>query len=99
MKSEATDSFYNVGTGQKTTIHDLTQKILEVTESQLSIQFEPAGQTFVKNRVGCPIKAKQELGFSAKVDLEQGLQDLIAWRQAHQAEVSQRRLEQSLAIA
>jgi UDP-glucose 4-epimerase len=99
MKSSATDSFYNVGTGQKTTIQELTNKILEVTRSNLPIQFEPAGQTFVKNRVGCPLRAKQELGFSAKVNLAQGLQDLIAWREAHQAEVARHRHEQSLAIA
>lgn len=95
MKSDATDSFYNVGTGQKTTIAELTQKILEVTGSSLQIQYEPAGQTFVKNRVGSAIKAAKELDFIAEIPLEQGLQELIAWRNSHRQEVAKRRLEVS----
>lgn len=93
MKAQATDSFYNVGTGQKTTIAELTQKILAVTGSNLEIQFEPAGQTFVKNRVGCPVKAEQELQFQATVSLEQGLRKLIHWRKAHQSIVAKKRQE------
>jgi UDP-glucose 4-epimerase len=93
MKADTTDNFYNVGTGQKTTIAQLTQKILAVTNSDLDIQFEPGGQTFVKNRVGCPLKAEQELLFKANVSLEQGLKKLIHWRKSHQSVVAKKRLE------
>lgn len=93
MKAQTTDSFYNVGTGKKTTIAQLTQKILDVTNSTLEIQFEPAGQTFVKNRVGCPLKAQSELNFNASVSLEQGLQKLIHWRTSHREIVTKKRLE------
>lgn len=93
MKSEATDSFYNVGTGQKTSIKELTEKILQVTKTKLAAQYEPSGQTFVKNRVGCSLKAEQEIGFKAQMALEKGLQELIQWRKSHQAEVTRRRLE------
>ncbi|WP_066425249.1 NAD-dependent epimerase/dehydratase family protein [Anabaena sp. 4-3] len=92
MKSDATDEFYNVGTGIKTTIKELTEIILELTGSDLKIHYEPAGTTFVKNRVGCPEKAASEIDFRAKTDLREGLQQLIQWRQTHKEEVARRRL-------
>ncbi|MEK6578492.1 MAG: NAD-dependent epimerase/dehydratase family protein [Bdellovibrionota bacterium] len=93
MKAQATDQFYNVGTGTKTTIKELTELILDVTGSKLKIQYEPAGQTFVKNRVGCPKKAKAEIGFEAKVRLRDGLEKLIKWRNTHKEEVARRRAD------
>jgi UDP-glucose 4-epimerase len=97
MKADATDSFYNVGTGVKTTIKELTELILELTGSNLKIQYEPGGTTFVKNRVGCPKKAEAEIGFKAKTDLREGLQKLIEWRISHKEEVARRRRAVGLA--
>ena len=97
MKADATDSFYNVGTGVKTTIKELTELILELTRSNLKIQYEPGGTTFVKNRVGCPQKAEAEIGFKAKTDLREGLQKLIEWRISHKEEVARRRRAVGLA--
>jgi UDP-glucose 4-epimerase len=91
MKSDATDSFYNVGSGVKTTIKELAELILKATGSDLQIQYEPAGQTFVKNRVGSPKKAEKEIGFKYKVGLEDGLRKLIEWRNTHKEEVQTRR--------
>jgi UDP-glucose 4-epimerase len=92
MKSTATDQFYNVGTGIKTTIKELAETILEITGSRLKIRYEPAGPTFVKNRVGCPKKAEKDLDFVAKVQLREGLRRLIEWRNSHKEETLQRRL-------
>jgi UDP-glucose 4-epimerase len=91
MKADSTDTFYNVGRGIKTTIKELAELILEVTGSKLQIQYEPAGQTFVKNRVGCPKKAIREINFTAGVELRDGLRKLIEWRDNHKAEVASRR--------
>ena len=93
MKADITDEFYNVGRGIRTTIKELAELLLEITNSDLSIQYEPAGMTFVKNRIGCPVKAKKEIGFEAKIELRQGLLDLIEWRNSHKAEVERRRRE------
>jgi len=90
-KADTTDRFYNVGKGVRTSIKELTQLILEITKSDQKIHYEPAGLTFVKNRVGCPEKAKREIGFEAEVDLREGLERLIAWRSAHKEEVAARR--------
>lgn len=91
MKADATDEFYNVGTGRKTTIKELTELILDITGSHQKIQYEPGGMTFVKNRVGCPKKATAQIGYTANVGLREGLELLIAWRNSHKAEVAARR--------
>lgn len=91
MKSDATDEFYNVGTGKRTTIKELTELILKVRGSDLSIQYEPGGLTFVKNRVGCPEKARREISFDAAIELEEGLAKLNSWRDKHKEEVEDRR--------
>jgi UDP-glucose 4-epimerase len=91
MKADSTDKFYNVGRGIRTTIKELAELLLEITGSTLDIQYEPAGMTFVKNRIGCPVKARNEIGFEAKIELRQGLIDLIEWRKNHKFEVEQRR--------
>jgi len=93
MKSDATDNFYNVGTGVKTTIKELAEMILELTGSDLKIKYEPAGMTFVKNRIGNPVKAEKEVGFKYSIELKEGLQRLIEWRESHKEEVAQRRRE------
>jgi len=93
MKSNATDSFYNVGSGVATSIRELAELILRVTKSDLKIQYEPAGKTFVTNRIGDPGAAERELGFTYSVGLEEGLDRLIRWRDSHKSLVSRRRDE------
>src|SRR4030043_925509 len=93
LKADTVDSFYNVGRGIQTTIKELTEVILEIIQSDLKIQYEPEGTTFVKNRVGCPKKAETEIGFKAEVGLREGLKRLIEWRKNHKEEVMSRRLQ------
>lgn len=96
LKADTLDSFYNVGRGIQTTIKELTETILEITHSDLKIQYETEGTTFVKNRVGCPKKAEVEIGFKAQLGLQEGLEKLIEWRKNHKEEVSRRRHEVGL---
>jgi len=91
MKANATDQFYNVGTGTKTTIKELTELILDVTGATVPIEYQPAGRTFVKNRIGSPVKAARDLDFRASVELREGVRRLIEWRNAHKGEVARRR--------
>lgn len=87
MKADATDSFYNIGTGVKTTIKEIAELLLKITGSKLKIEYAKGGMTFVKNRVGSPKKAQSEIGFKAKIPLEEGLRSLIQWRNNHKYEV------------
>lgn len=96
MRSQATDAFFNVGTGLKTSIKELAELLVELHGSGLSIRYEPGGMTFVKNRVGCPEKAKAEIGFTAETGLAEGLKELMRWRSEHKKEVQARREEAGL---
>jgi UDP-glucose 4-epimerase len=92
MKSEAVDSFYNVGTGKRTSLKELAEMLLQLTNCDKPIQYAPRSQaTLVRNRIGSPKKATLEISFTAEIDLLDGLQRLIEWRNSHKAEVSARR--------
>ncbi|MCB1738834.1 MAG: NAD-dependent epimerase/dehydratase family protein [Gammaproteobacteria bacterium] len=91
MRAETIDRFYNVGTGKRTSIKELAELVLNITGSNQAIEYVPGGLTFVKNRIGCPKRASAEIGFTARVELEEGLRSLIEWRSAHKSEVERRR--------
>jgi len=82
LKSDIPFGFYNVGTGVKTSVMNLVRLILALTKfpDGLVVQ-KDVGQTFVTNRVGSTKKAKEELGFEYTVGLEEGLKELIEWKQ------------------
>jgi len=92
MKAETTDQFYNVGTGKRTSLKELAEMLLEINDCKVPIQYASRSQaTLVRNRIGSPKKASKEIGFTAKVNLQEGLKRLIEWRLTHKAEVAVRR--------
>jgi UDP-glucose 4-epimerase len=92
MRAEATDRFYNVGTGKRTSLKEIAEMLLNLTGSNQPINYAPRSQaTLVRNRVGSPVRASKEIGFTAEITLEEGLKRLIDWRATHKAEVEARR--------
>lgn len=92
MTADTTDRFYNVGTGKRTSLKQLAEMIVHLTGCEQPIKYAPRSQaTLVRNRIGSPKRATDEIGFTAKVGLEEGLARLIAWRAAHKEEVAARR--------
>lgn len=97
MKSDATDENYNVGTGIRTPLKELAETLVELTDCEKPIQYAPRSQaTLVKNRVGDPTKATNEIGFTSTICLREGLQKLIDWRSDHIEELNRRRVEVGL---
>ena len=84
LTSSATDDFYNVGTGVQTSIDQLCRLILELTGSNLQVQYRPYSaedaRRLVQNRIGSTVKAERDLGFRYRDELRDGLTNLIAWR-------------------
>jgi UDP-glucose 4-epimerase len=84
VKSDVSEGFFNVGTGIQTSIRALCDLILRLKNSDLKVTYKPYSaddaRALVKNRIGSPVKAKTELGFEYKYDLETGLLRLIKWR-------------------
>jgi len=93
LKSKATDQCYNIGSGTQTSIRQLAELILQITGSDRKIHYEPAGTTFVTNRIGDPRRAFSELGFKYTIELEEGLRLLIDWRNRNKDLVEKRRLK------
>jgi UDP-glucose 4-epimerase len=93
MQSSASGQNYNVGRGIGTSLKELCQLLLDLKGSDLGIHYEPAGLTFVTNRIGCPKAASTDLGFEWTIDLKDGLQALIDWRNNDRAAVQARRRE------
>jgi len=90
MKAKTVDRFYNIGTGVRTSIKELVDTVIELTQFRQVPRYEPAGLTFVKNRIGSPERAIAELGFKAQVPLCEGLQKLISWRSELKQKVAAR---------
>ena len=84
LKSDATDEFFNIGMGVKTTINELVTLLLEITESQVRPEYRPQAQMFVTHRVGSTDKAIELLDFKAEIPLEEGLRSVVAWRRQDQ---------------
>ncbi|HXH18428.1 MAG TPA: NAD-dependent epimerase/dehydratase family protein [Chitinophagales bacterium] len=86
MESDIKFGFYNVGTQIQTSIRELCDLILRLKNSSLKVIYKPYNsddaRALVKNRIGSADKAKKELGFEFKYDLEEGLSKLIEWREA-----------------
>jgi UDP-glucose 4-epimerase len=84
LKSNATDEFFNVGMGVKTTIKELVQMLLDITGSALQPEYRPQEQMFVSHRVGSTEKAERMLGFQARIPLYEGLRSVVEWRHCDQ---------------
>jgi UDP-glucose 4-epimerase len=83
MRAEVSADCYNVGRGVGTSIKELAELLLRLKKSDLTIEYREEGQTFVTQRVGCPVAAERDLGFTWSIGLEEGMQSLIDWRDAH----------------
>lgn len=90
MKATVSDQFYNVGTGKRTSLRELAERICHLTGCNQPITYAPRSQaTLVRNRIGSPIKATEEINFTAQIDLDEGLRRLIEWRKADRARTHQ----------
>jgi UDP-glucose 4-epimerase len=84
MKSSASDQNYNVGTGKRTSLKELAEMLIEITGCKHPISYVPRSQaTLVRNRIGCPVKAGEEISFKSEIELREGLRRLIDWRSTH----------------
>lgn len=99
MKAETSDRFYNVGTGTRTSLKELAALICDVTRCRQPIRYAPRSTaTLVRNRIGSPVRATADLGFTAQVELREGLDRLIQWRASHKSEVEARRRGMGLPV-
>ncbi|HVM57782.1 MAG TPA: NAD-dependent epimerase/dehydratase family protein [Gaiellaceae bacterium] len=79
-RPEAVGQSFNVGNPRSAvTIFDLAQRIKRITGCPGEIVFQPLHYTDVELRIPNVAKAREQLGFEAKVELDDGLERTIAW--------------------
>jgi UDP-glucose 4-epimerase len=79
-ESDATDAVFNIASGVETSLQELAETLLRVMGSDLSIEYGPErAVNGVTRRLADTTAARRELGFSAEIDLEQGLAQLVEW--------------------
>lgn len=81
LESDRQEGIYNVGTGISTSLKQLLDTLLELTGSDLTPVYQKTvKRPYVQKRRADVRKATKELGFSAKIHIREGLQQLISWR-------------------
>ena len=79
-RPEAVGQSFNVGNTRSTvTIYDLAQRIKRLSGCPGEIVFQPLHYADVEIRMPNVEKARELLGFEARVDLDEGLERTIAW--------------------
>jgi UDP-glucose 4-epimerase len=80
---DAVGQTFNIGNPRSTvTIYDLAQRVRRLTGADVDIVFQPLHYADVELRIPNVEKAREVLGFEAKVDLDEGLEKTIAWYRA-----------------
>ncbi|MFA1612250.1 NAD-dependent epimerase/dehydratase family protein [Halobellus rubicundus] len=72
---------YNVGTGTETSISELADAVESVTDRSLEREFDSRRSGDVDRSVAAVTNAAEELGFSSRVSLEEGLERTLQWHQ------------------
>ncbi len=79
-RPEAIGHTFNIGNARSTvTIYDLAHRVKRLTGCPGEIVHKPLHYTDVEIRIPNVSKAREQLGFEAKVDLDEGLARTIAW--------------------
>ena len=83
LQSTVTDDVFNVASGHETSLLELWQTLQRVTHADhLEPEFLPERSVNnVRRRLGGVQRAAEQLGFRATVGLEEGIRQLVAWRQ------------------
>jgi UDP-glucose 4-epimerase len=85
-RSDLTDVVFNVASGTETSLLELARMLLCVMESDLPVAHGPArAVNGVTRRLADTTAAREQLGFEAEVDLEEGLRRLVEWWRGERA--------------
>jgi UDP-glucose 4-epimerase len=78
-----TDEVFNVASGVETSLDELARTLAKVMDADLGPEYGPErAVNNVSRRLASTAAAAERLGFTAEVDLEEGLRRLVAWWRA-----------------
>lgn len=79
-QSDATDDVFNIASGTETSLNELAAALCRAMDSDLQPEYGPERSVNpVPRRLADIGRARDVLGFSAEIDLEGGLRDLVDW--------------------
>ena len=85
-EADVTDAVFNIASGVETSLGELATTLLRVMGSDLEVEYGPErAVNTVPRRLADTSKARSALGFSAEIDLEEGLTQLVDWWRATQS--------------
>ena len=81
LQSDVCDDVFNIASGRETTLRELAAALLRRRWNPISTpEFGPArGPTAVPRRLADTCKAREVLGFEARIELSEGLRRLVRW--------------------
>jgi UDP-glucose 4-epimerase len=86
--SDADDAAFNVATGTETSLLELAHTLARAMGVEPRIEIGPErGVNPVRRRLADISRAREQLGFVADVDLEEGLRRLVSWWRAERRAV------------
>jgi UDP-glucose 4-epimerase len=89
LKSDVSDEVFNVASGVETSLNDLAEALMRVMGKKLTPDYGPERKVnAVPRRLASTEKAKRLLGWEAQVDLDEGLERLVAWWRANKEHVA-----------
>jgi nucleoside-diphosphate-sugar epimerase len=83
VRQHAPHALYNVGSGIAVSVRDLVDKIVVASGRELEVRNDLSQPTIPTSLCLDCGKARQELGWSPKVSLKEGIRRTIAWWRAH----------------
>ena len=88
-KSDITDEVFNVASGAETSLLELARTLSHIMGSTLEPEHIPARKVnAVSRRLADTRKARDLLGFEARISLEDGLRGLVEWWRQERADTS-----------
>jgi UDP-glucose 4-epimerase len=85
--TDVTNEVFNIASGVETSLAELAQQLLAVMGSELLVEFGPErAVNKVSRRLADTTRARELLGFEARVSLEEGLGRLVEWWRAEREE-------------
>ena len=97
LKGEAGE-VYNLASGRETSIRELAEIINEISGNKAPVELKPARDWDTSGtRFGDPSKAKEKLGFEAKVTIKEGLEETIKWTKENMDDI-QRCMRQHVSL-
>jgi UDP-glucose 4-epimerase len=79
MVSDVSDEAFNVGSGGEASVREVVEKLIEIIGADVQPAYDTTQRVLNSRRVGSSERARNVLGWSAAVDLDEGLRETVDW--------------------